>query len=109
MRNGELGATPVAPERILRELAARFRRFARRRSEMSEFPATPGRDFEVSRGSSNAVFFQSKCSARDFGVSRHPCVGLFGSILGLCWVYFGSDLMARMPMAMVAMMTATME
>ena len=33
----------------------------------------------------------------------------FGSILGLFWVYFGSDLMARMPMAMAAMMTATME
>ena len=77
-------ATPATPERF----------FARAGHEISRVRAAPAQIFEVPREISKCLSLKS--SARDCGVSRHPCVGRFlggvygGSVLGRLWVYVES-------------------
>ena len=110
----EAGAAPERNVRVPRHARARFRSFARV-LECCVFSIkmlrARFRSFAPPLRGSIWVYFGYILGL--FGVYFGYMLGLFwvysGYILGICWVCFGSALMARMPMAMVGMMTATME
>ena len=78
MRNGELGATPVVPERISRELAGRFRRFARRRRECQSSAPRQGEISKFRAGPRMLCFFNQNAPREISEFRATPA-----------WVYLG--------------------